>query len=152
MYISTKTYGHELGLSACFRQWRATDSHCSKLHGYALSFHFVFEAATLDSRNWVVDFGGLKWLKEQLAFTFDHKTLVAEDDPLLEQFLTLGRLGAADVIVLPAVGCEAFATLGYNLACRVLLRDANLAPRVRVVSCTVSEHGANSATYTGDKQ
>ncbi|SVB70610.1 uncharacterized protein METZ01_LOCUS223464, partial [marine metagenome] len=29
MYQSTKTYGNEVGLSCCFRQWRA-DSHCNK--------------------------------------------------------------------------------------------------------------------------
>lgn len=29
-YVSTKTYGHEVGLSATFRQWRAS-SHCRLL-------------------------------------------------------------------------------------------------------------------------
>ena len=43
-YISTKTYKH-LGPVA-YRQWRA-DSHCNLIHGYALSFHFEFEADTL---------------------------------------------------------------------------------------------------------
>ena len=38
----TKTYGHDLGLSCCFRQWGAS-SHCRFLHGYALSFSFTFE-------------------------------------------------------------------------------------------------------------
>ena len=36
VWRSTKTYGHEEGLSCCFRQWRATHSHCRLLHGYAL--------------------------------------------------------------------------------------------------------------------
>ena len=35
MYRSSKTYGHEIGLSAAFRQWRA-QSHCRLIHGYAL--------------------------------------------------------------------------------------------------------------------
>jgi hypothetical protein len=56
-YISTKTY-KQLGPVA-YRQWRA-DSHCNLIHGYAMSFHFEFEADTLDARNWVTDFGGLK--------------------------------------------------------------------------------------------
>ena len=79
MYKSTKTFGHEIGLSACFRQWRA-DSHCRFLHGYALAIKFVFAANELDVRNWVVDFGSLKSLKSQLEDTFDHKLLVAEND------------------------------------------------------------------------
>ena len=59
-YQSTKTFGHDLGISCAFRQWRATHSHCSKIHGYALSVTMVFEANTLDDRNWVMDFGGFK--------------------------------------------------------------------------------------------
>ena len=58
---STKKYGHERGLSAAFRQWRA-ESHCRFMHGYSLEFGFVFGAHELDENNWVVDFGGLKGL------------------------------------------------------------------------------------------
>ena len=67
-YISTKTYRH-LGPVA-YRQWRA-DSHCNLIHGYALSFHFEFETDDLDARNWVVDFGGLRPLKDSLEDWFD---------------------------------------------------------------------------------
>ncbi len=150
-YRSTKTYGHECGLSATFRQWRATHSHCSLLHGYALSFHFEFEAEKLDERNWVVDFGGLDWLKDQLKFYFDHTLAVAGDDPLLDTFRQLEAQGGASLRVFQNVGCEAFAKFAYELAQSTLYRDANLAPRVRVVSCEVREHGANSAIYIGDK-
>jgi 6-pyruvoyltetrahydropterin/6-carboxytetrahydropterin synthase len=80
MHYSTKTYGAEVGLSSCFRQHKA-QSHCRLLHGYAMSFSFKFGALVLDERNWVVDFGGLKGLKAILEETFDHKTIIAEDDP-----------------------------------------------------------------------
>ena len=46
-FYSSKTYGHERGLSAAFRQWRA-DSHCKFIHGYSLEFEFVFGANELD--------------------------------------------------------------------------------------------------------
>ena len=59
-YRSTKTYGHNEGLSCCFRQWRASHSHCQQVHGYALAFRFVFATHTLDENNWCLDFGGLK--------------------------------------------------------------------------------------------
>lgn len=146
MYRSSKTYGHEIGLSACFRQWRA-ESHCRFLHGYALSIHLEFEAEELDVRNWCVDFGSLKSFKGQLEDTFDHKTLVAEDDPMLAHFKTLEDAGLAQVVVVPATGCEAFARLIYECA-EIWLKDAGYAPRVRMHSVTVREHGANSATYT----
>ena len=149
-YQSTKVYGHELGLSACFRQHRAR-SHCNLLHGYALSFKFVFEAETLDDRNWVQDFGGLKSLKKALVNMFDHKLLVAEDDPQLDMLCSLTGLGLAEVEVLPAVGCEAFAKLAYDMA-ESLITGAQIltGQRVRVVSCECAEHGANSAIYIGE--
>ena len=147
-FQSTKTYGHEVGLSCAFRQWRAK-SHCNKLHGYALSFSFVFEANELDERNWVVDFGGLKVLKAALQDTFDHKTAVATDDPLLAQFRQLHNLGAIDLVRFPAVGCEAFAELAYGMAVNTL-NELGYGGRVRVVSCEVREHGANSAIYVGE--
>lgn len=144
-FRSTKTYGHDIGLSAAFRQWRA-ESHCRLVHGYALAIHFVFESEVLDVRNWVVDFGSLKSLKGRLEDTFDHALLVAEDDPLLEQFRNLEALGAARVVVVPATGCEAFAKLIFE-STEVWLKDAGYAPRVILRSVEVREHGANSAIY-----
>ncbi|MBX6744303.1 MAG: 6-carboxytetrahydropterin synthase, partial [Acetobacteraceae bacterium] len=77
VYRSTKAYDHNEGLSCCFRQWRATHSHCQLLHGYALAFKFVFATFELDERNWCFDFGGLKPIRAWLHEMFDHTTLVA---------------------------------------------------------------------------
>ncbi len=147
-YRSTKTFGHELGLSACFRQWRA-QSHCSLLHGYALAVRVEFEADELDVRNWVVDFGSLKSFKDMLERTFDHKLLVAEDDPMKDELCELAGLGLADYVLVPATGCEAFAQMIYEYA-TIWIRDNGYSPRVRVASVEVREHGANSAIYFGD--
>lgn len=146
-YSSTKRYGHEVGLSCAFRQWRA-ESHCRFLHGYALAVRFEFISDELDIRNWVVDFGSLKSLKGWLEDTFDHKLLVSEDDPELDTITSLGGLGIADVVVVPATGCEAFAKMIYDAA-EVWLQDNGYVPRVALYSVEVSEHGANSAIYRG---
>lgn len=148
MYKSTKTYGHEIGLTAVFRQWRA-ESHCRFLHGYALAFRFEFEAEELDVRNWVVDFGSLKSLKGWLEDTFDHKTVVAEDDPELATFRDLAVAGLIQLRIVPATGCEKFAEMVFGAA-EVWLSDNGYAPRVRLVSVEVREHGANSAIFTGE--
>lgn len=149
-YRSTKTFGHELGLSACFRQWRA-ESHCRLLHGYALAVKFVFEAYDLDVRNWVVDFGSLKTLKNWLELTFDHTLLVAEDDPALPVLRALGDHAGghalARIVIVPATGCEAFAKMIFECT-QVWLKDNGYSPRCRVVSVEVREHGANSAIYS----
>ena len=147
-YQSTKQFGHDLGLSCCFRQWRA-ESHCNQLHGYAIAIRLVFEAEELDVRNWVVDFGSLKSLKQMLVDTFDHKLLVAEDDPDKDDICALAGMGIADVIVVPAVGCEKFAEYVFG-ATEVWLQSNGYTPRVKLISAEVREHGANSAIYTGE--
>lgn len=144
-FLSTKTYGPELGLSAVFRQWKA-DSHCNQLHGYALSFRFVFEASELDHRNWVVDFGGLKGLKNKLALTFDHKLVVASDDPKLQTLMELAKHGVADVMIVDAIGCEKFAELASKYA-EAELELLGIHKRVKVVEVQCFEHGANSGIY-----
>lgn len=148
LYSSTKTYGHELGFSCAFRQWRA-HSHCRFLHGYALSFKFVFIADKLDDFNWVVDFGGMKSLKGILERTFDHTTLVAEDDPEIVIFQKLAEHNMIQLRVLPNVGCECFAEYVYDVAA-IWLQDAGYDGRVRLLSVEVAEHGANSAVYSED--
>lgn len=145
MYLSTKSYSHDVGLSACFRQHKA-DSHCNLLHGYALAINLVFAAEELDHRNWVMNFGGLKAVKRMLEDTFDHKLLVAADDPELDEICGLAALGIADVRVCKAVGCEAFAEMVYEMVDQ-WLQDMGHKPRVRLVSAEVREHGANSAIY-----
>jgi 6-pyruvoyltetrahydropterin/6-carboxytetrahydropterin synthase len=116
------------------------------LHGYSLAFRFVFETDELDYRNWVVDFGGLKGLKLALQHHFDHKTVVAQDDPHLTTILALQNMNIADVVIVPAVGCEKFAEVAANLA-REELKALGIAERVRVVEVECFEHGANSAIY-----
>ena len=145
VWRSTKTYGHEEGLSCCFRQWRATHSHCRLLHGYALSFKLTFVSATLDERNWCYDFGGLKPIKAWLHETFDHTTLVAADDPELPMFQQLAARGLAELRVLKAVGCESIARHTFEHTGRFLVETTD--SRVRLEEVEVREHLGNSASY-----
>lgn len=147
-YRSTKKFGHEVGLSCAFRQWKA-NSHCKFIHGYALSFKFIFETETLDARHWVVDFGGLKAVKQELEENFDHKLLVAKDDPAVDEICALAGIDVADVRIVDRVGCEAFAHMGFYIAANWLFNNG-LSQRVKLLSCEVAEHGANSAIYTGE--
>lgn len=153
IYGSTKCYTHSIGLSCCFRQWRA-ESHCRFLHGYSLQVLCTFESNEVDLRNWVVDFGSLKSFKGWLESMFDHKLLVAEDDPYLDTLMSLsGTRGTyldtradmkiADVRIVPATGCEAFARMIFEYL-ETWLRD-NGYVLVSLMKVEVSEHGANSA-------
>lgn len=143
-YCSTKTYGHNIGLSACFRQPNA-HSHCRFLHGYSLAFKFTFQADKLDDKNWVVDFGGLKPLKAWLEDTFDHKVVLDRQDPMLYKFAELENAGLAELTIVDGVGVEMFAKHAYDYADKLVREMTN--NRCWVVEVECAEHGANSAIY-----
>ncbi len=142
-FYSGKTYTHATGHSCAFRQWKA-DSHCNLIHGYALQFEFTFGGNELDDRNWIVDFGGLKPLKNWLAEMFDHTYLVATNDPELETFKMLDEKGLIDLRMVGGTGCELFAEMAFDKADEIVkeLTDG----RCWVQRVTVREHEANSAT------
>ena len=172
-YLSTKTYGNDRGLSCCFRQWRSTHSHCSLLHGYSIGIKLVFESETLDDRNWVMDFGGLKAFKEWSEWQFDHTTVIAQDDPEYVSFVKLNQvkggfqdMGLIDLRIVEAVGCEKFAELAYRTMAEILeaYREGRgwthpdgrvfearypVGAGVKLRSVEVFEHAGNSATYEG---
>ena len=171
-YVSTKTYGNDRGLSCCFRQWRSTHSHCSLLHGYSIGIKLIFESETLDDRNWVMDFGGLKAFKDWAEHMFDHTLIIAKDDPHLDMFLKMAEMGlqdqggVCDLRLVEAVGCEKFAELAYRTMNEILIRyqcggvwhhpDGRIFEArysvgidVRLRSVEVFEHEGNSAIYEG---
>jgi 6-pyruvoyltetrahydropterin/6-carboxytetrahydropterin synthase len=147
---STKLFD---GYSACFRQWKADGTHCRFLHGYAVSFRVWFEGE-LDHRNWVFDFGGMKRAKTKIhglspkdyfAYLLDHTTIVAQDDPYLEQFKQMDIDGVIQLRILDDVGCEKFAEHLYNTINDFLFKETN--SRVRATRVEVYEHERNSASY-----
>lgn len=172
-YLSTKTYGNDRGLSCCFRQWRSTHSHCSMLHGYSIGIKLIFESETLDDRNWVMDFGGLKAFKEWSEWQFDHTLIIATDDPEYTTFVKLNQInggfqdkGVVDLRIVEAVGCEKFAELAYRTMNEILetykegrswthpdgrIFEARypVGQGVKLKSAEVFEHAGNSAIYEG---
>ena len=147
-YISTKTY-NQIGPVA-YRQWRA-DSHCNLIHGYALSFHFEFECDTLDARNWCMDFGGLKPLKGLLEDWFDHTLLVAEDDPLRDHLLNLGKLKLAKITEVEKTGCEGIAAFLYEYINTIFLPNYGEKDRVWCSKVEVRETDSNMAMRVGHR-
>jgi 6-pyruvoyltetrahydropterin/6-carboxytetrahydropterin synthase len=150
-FQSTKVFD---GYSTVFRQWRADGTHCQFLHGYGISFKIIFEG-DLDERNWVWDFGGMKraktWIdgmqpKAWMDHMFDHTTIIAEDDPYLENFKEMWKDGIIQLRIIPATGAEQFAKFIYDKVSKFIKTETN--NRVRVVSVEFKEHNKNSAIYT----
>jgi 6-pyruvoyltetrahydropterin/6-carboxytetrahydropterin synthase len=150
VFQSTKLFD---GYSTCFRQWKAEDTHCKFLHGYAISFKVYFEG-TLDERNWVWDFGGMKRAKgnidnkdpkEWLEWLFDHTVIIAEDDPSRREFEHLDAAGVIQLRTLPAVGAEKFAEYLHQKLNEFVVKETEA--RVRVAQVEVFENNKNSAIY-----
>ena len=151
-FQSTKLFD---GFSCVFRQWKAEGTHCRFLHGYGVSFRVWFEGE-LDERNWVWDFGGMKRAKGTIDnmnpkawmdYMFDHTLLVAEDDPYVEGFKTMGEHGLAQVRVIPATGAEQFAKYIYEKLNTFISEETE--GRVKVAKVEFLEHNKNTAIYEG---
>ena len=143
-FQSTKVI--ELG-SCAFRQPQANHSHCRFLHGYRLTAKFWFAASELDENNWVVDFGGLKGLKEKFKNQFDHTTCVAANDPALPIFKELEKAGACDLRIMSnGTGVERVAEWCYDTADFFIKAATN--DRCWVEKVEVFEHEDNSAVFT----
>jgi 6-pyruvoyltetrahydropterin/6-carboxytetrahydropterin synthase len=141
-FFSTKVI--ELG-SCAFRQWRATHSHCQYIHGYQLKAKFYFGATSLDEKNWVVDFGGLKDIKKILNDQFDHTLCVAQDDPLLPFWQELNNQRGCQLRIMESVGIEKTAEWCFNQ----VNKHITLATKGRcwLEKVEVFEHENNSAIY-----
>lgn len=152
MHISTKVI--ELG-SCAFRQPNAAHNRqnagsnskrCSFVHGYLLKAKFWFECEFLDDKNWVVDFGSLRDLKNILEKQFDHTLCIDAMDPLLEVFKQLQEKGGCDLRIMDGVGIEKTAEFCFKTADKYI-RDST-SHRCWVSKVEVWEHERNSAIYT----
>ena len=149
-FQSTKLFD---GFSCVFRQWKAKNTHCRFMHGYGVSFRVWFEGS-LDERNWVWDFGGMKRAqtkidgmnpKEWMDYMFDHTILVAKDDPMLNLINNLEHSEIAQVRVVEATGAEKFAEFIFNKLNTFVQTETD--GRVRVAKVEFMEHGKNTAIY-----
>jgi len=149
-YKSTKLFN---GFTCCFRQWKAVETHCKYLHGYAVSFKVVFEGE-LDHKNWVWDFGGMKRAKNLIDgmqpkawmdYMFDHTVVIAKDDPEALMFQSLSDLGVIQLREVEATGAEKFAEYVFNKLNKFVDLETN--GRVKISSVEFMENGNNSAIY-----
>lgn len=148
-FVSTKEY-KELAPVA-YRQWR-DQGNCNLIHGYALSFYFEFESDNLDSRNWVVDYGGLRPLKDFLEEYFDHCYLLAQDEPHYDAIKKLGDLGLMKITEVEATGCEAIADFLYKYINTGFLREIGAPADVWCRCVQVRETEKNMAMRLGHKE
>lgn len=151
MYFSTKTFGP---ISTGHRQWRASElrdsSRCAWAHGYGRHVELTFAADELDERGWVVDFGGLRFVKAFLEDNWDHMLLLSSEDPLLEEFLELEKKGGVKVNVMDATrgwgpGIEQSCKFVYDKVNPMIMGMTH--DRCWVSKVQIWEHENNSAIF-----
>lgn len=122
------------------------DGHCKLIHGHNWSFEITFAADVMDQNGFVVDFGKLKALRHALDEAFDHKLVLNDGDPLLNEFqMFLSSLGIANIVPVSDCSCEGIAKFVFNLAKGIIGPQTN--QRARVILVRVFEDSQNSATY-----
>jgi 6-pyruvoyltetrahydropterin/6-carboxytetrahydropterin synthase len=133
--------------------------HCALIHGHNWSFEFEFSCSRFDENGFVIDFGQLSWLKE-ILMEWDHKCLLAEDDPIIPllENVILTRPSSVipgaealssfiGIVKIPkpfTPSCEGLAFLLYEKVSEELVRLTN--NRVWLQSVTVHEDSRNKAT------
>ena len=145
-FQSTKKLGP---ISVGHRQWR-DDGHCAYVHGYGRYIEFTYEGK-LDERQWVMDFGDLKDVKAWLEKEWDHRVLIASDDPQLDNIQKMHDLGIMNINVMDVnkgwgPGIEASCKFVYDNVQPLI--DVKTDHRVKITRIEIWEHERNSAVYT----
>ena len=145
-FTSTKRIGP---ISVGHRQWR-DKGHCKLAHGYGRYVEFTFACSKLDDKGWVMDFGGLRDVKAIIENEWDHRMLLASDDPLLDMFKELDAKEGVSVNVMKiengwGPGIEGSCKFLYDLIQPYI--DHSTASRVWIKKIQIWEHENNSASY-----
>ena len=144
MFTSSKKIGP---ISTGHRQWK-DKGHCSFVHGYGRYVEFTFACTERDERGWVMDFGDLRDVKKWLEDEWDHRLLIAYDDPLLSEFISLEHKGGVNLNIMPpnyGPGIEDSCKYVYDNI-DLMIRDKT-DNRVWIHKVRVYEHKNNWAEY-----
>jgi len=149
LYYSTKRIGP---ISTGHRQWR-DEGHCRWAHGYGRYIKFTFACKTLDDKMWCMDFGDLKWVKKWLEEQWDHRMLIASDDPLLERWREMHDVGGISLNIMDVTkgwgpGIEASCKFVFDNINPKIKETTN--DRVWIHRIEIFEHEFNSAIYLNE--
>ena len=136
-------------ISTGHRQWK-DDKHCRFIHGYGRYVEFTFACNERDERGWVMDFGNLKDIKKWLEREWDHRLLVAHDDPQIPLLKVLNDNGVAYLNIMPeeyGPGIEDSCKYVYDYINPMIQQKTN--NRVWIDKVRVYEHENNWAEYVG---
>jgi 6-pyruvoyltetrahydropterin/6-carboxytetrahydropterin synthase len=143
-FKSSKRFGP---ITTGHRQWR-DKGHCSYVHGYGRYVRLTFEATELDECGWVMDFGDLRGVKNWIEDEWDHRTLIASDDPVIPELKALEKVGGINLNILPEgylPGIEESCRYLYDKLNPIIQRKTN--NRVEITRVEIWETEKNQGEY-----
>lgn len=149
-FYSTKRIGP---ISTGHRQWKH-NGHCAWIHGYGRIVQLTFGCHELDDKTWAVDFGGLKPVKQFIEDAWDHRLLLASNDPYLEQIKALEEFNIVNVNVMDVTKGH---SPGIEGSCKFLydniqpMIDEMTGGRCWLEKVEIWEHENNTAQYVRDQ-
>lgn len=120
------------------------DGHCALIHGHNWSFAFTFGCNERDENGFVIDFGKLRFIRNEIERRFDHACVFSDDDPLREQIVQ-GAPEAFKIYLVPNCSCEGLCEHLFELFDPQVRHFTD--GRVLLVGVEVIEDRRNSAAY-----
>ena len=143
MFTCSKLYAD---IPFAHRQHRHA-GQCALVHGHNWSLRFTFACGRMDVNGFVVDFGGLRYIREWIDATLDHACLFNADDPLRE-LLIAAAPGAWKPVVVEHCSAEGIARFVFD-AIDPMVRE-HTSGRAWLQSVEIHEDSRNSACYAPD--
>jgi 6-pyruvoyltetrahydropterin/6-carboxytetrahydropterin synthase len=120
------------------------DGHCALIHGHNWTFTFEFSADTLDGTGFVIDFGKLGFIRDEIARRFDHAYVYNRGDAA-SQGLVEAHPALFKPLEVDRCSCEGIAR--YLLELLDPTVRAATGGRVWISAVEVEEDSKNSASY-----
>jgi len=118
--------------------------HCSLIHGHNWAITLTFACSETDANGFVVDFGGLAYLKNWINENLDHACLFNESDEARVDLLNAFGPYFKPYII-PNCSCEGIAEHLYGIF-NPMVEDAT-AGRAWITEVEIEEDSKNSAAY-----
>ncbi len=118
---------------------------CRLIHGHNWQVKLTFAASTLDEHGFVVDFGGLSFVKSWLMDHLDHACVLSADDPELDR---LRETGLFKLYVAPAASCEGLAKHLFHIIQPMIAE--RFGPRAWLDALELWEDPANGVRFQPD--
>lgn len=120
------------------------DGHCALIHGHNWTFTFEFAAESLDANGFVIDFGKLGFLRDEIWRRFDHAYVYNRGDEA-SVALVQAHPNLFKPLELDHCSCEGIARYLLDLFQPEVA--AATAGRVRISAVAVEEDSKNVARY-----